>query len=79
LNRRKSRIVETIGTAISIFFVVSESATSHSVDDNEEYKENDVDNSNSFPCGLEVVEKTGLAGFAIVAKLMLFVVPKLAI
>lgn len=51
----------------SAFPIVPEGATTNRVDNNEEYKEDNVHLSHFFPGISEVVEQTGLAGLAVVA------------
>ena len=51
----------------SAFPIVPEGATTNRVDNNEEYKEDNVHISHFFPGISEVVEQTGLAGLAVVA------------
>ena len=59
--------------------VVPERMASERVDDEEQDKDDDVDDSNSLPVGLDVLEHTCLARVAVVAQHAHVVVPQQAI
>lgn len=65
-----------IGIVLS---VVSKSTAANRVDDNEEDKEYNVDNSNLLPVALNIIQQASLAGLAVEAQNVWVILPQITV